>query len=208
MAELVDKARPEPSASGTHRLLAVGLADLALAFQFEQIPGGEAGFQMVVFGLSSTGPVVISDTEIALGSTWEIRTSGLWAQQVCERPFEHWSYGLEAFALEIDDPKELLGRGFGQRVPIGWELDFLAAQRPEPVGLGGFSQSGSLEGSLLTGSGEVDVEGRAVRTYFPRRPDSHSDLVTLADSPIPSADGVALPTHAGTWTVSGPPSCG
>ena len=45
---------------------------------------------------------------------------------MCEEPGRRWTYGLEAFALAVDDPAELLGRGYGHRVPLGWELEFEA----------------------------------------------------------------------------------
>ncbi len=57
---------------------------------------------------------------------WEIRTSGLWADHICEDPMVHWSYGLEAFAIAVDQASELTESGYGDRVPLGWELEFEA----------------------------------------------------------------------------------
>ena len=34
----------------------------------------------------------------------EVRADGLWGELMCETPLEHWSYGLEAFGVALDDP--------------------------------------------------------------------------------------------------------
>ncbi len=189
----------------------------AFAAQFEQREG-LAGFQTVVFGLESTGrrqpssgpqPVVISAVDIAIGHRWELRTSGLWAEQVRERPFDHWSYGLEAFALAIDEPDELLRRALGHRVPLGWELDFVAGGPPaatadgEP---GSFTQTGTIEGLLLTGGGEHPIEGAALRSYFTGERPAHTDVDELDHRQRSQPGSVVLPTMHGPWTVgrSGP----
>ena len=47
---------------------------------------------------------MLAEHDIDLPATsWELRTSGLWADHICEAPLDHWSYGLESFALVIDD---------------------------------------------------------------------------------------------------------
>ena len=77
---------------------------------------------------SGEPPVVVADDDIpAPPDRWELRTSGLWVESICEQAHRHWSYGLEAFGLAIDDPAELLGRGYGDRLAVGWELQFHGA---------------------------------------------------------------------------------
>ena len=203
-----DPARPSTAGHGTHRLVAVG-SGLALALQFEQ-RGSEAGFQTVVFGLdgptSKTSlPVVISALDIALGRAWELRTSGLWAEQVRERVFDHWSYGLEAFALVIDQPDELARRALGHRVPLGWELDFTADSPPEvdpSEAPGSFTQTGVIDGLILTGDGERPVAGDARRSYWSgdERP-PHTDLGALEHRTRSRPGSVLLPSMYGPWTV-------
>jgi len=189
-------------------LVAFG-SGLAVALQFEQRTG-YAGFQTVVFGLESTAtgeqrPVVISAVDIKFGQGWELRTSGLWADQNRERSFDHWSYGLEAFALAIDEPEELVRTGHGHRVPLGWELDFVADGPPDPTAgeTGSFTQTGTMEGLILTASTEQPLEGRARRSYWIGERPSHSDLVTLVDHPRSHPGSVILPTMFGPWTVNG-----
>ena len=136
-------------------------------------PGPTASFQCAVLGMDER-PVVIAQDEIAVPARgWEFRASGLWVDFVCERPMEHWSYGLEAFALALDDPRELLGRGYGDRVPLGWEFEFVA-ERPgttSPVDpqarIGdGYRQRGTAEGLLLSATGEWAFEGTATRHHL------------------------------------------
>jgi hypothetical protein len=186
--------------------LLLNAAGLRLAFQFEsRIDGRQpaAGFGCVAIG-SRAGfeqPVVISVVDIPLGDHWELRASGLWAEQVCEQPFVHWSFGLEAFALAIDEPDELLRRGYGHRVPLGWELDFVATSEPARQG-DEVSQRGNVEGLLLTIDREIAVDGPALRAYWAESPPGFTAVEDLAHSRQPSGPAVAvLPTMAGPWAV-------
>jgi hypothetical protein len=38
----------------------------------------------------------------------------------CETPGEHWSFGLEAFGLRVDDPAETIG----ERLAVGYDLEW------------------------------------------------------------------------------------
>ncbi|MDH4279601.1 MAG: hypothetical protein OEZ14_04665 [Acidimicrobiia bacterium] len=207
-----DPARPAQSGGETHRLVASG-SGVAVAVQFEQ-RRGVAGFQTVVFGLESTAsplpssgprPIVISALDITFGQGWELRTSGLWAEQVRERPFDHWSYGLEAFALAIDEPDELIRSGLGHRVALGWELDFIANGPPEVAAgsqSGSFTQTGTIEGLLLTGDGEQPFEGPARRSHWPGDRPAHTDVDKLDHRERSEPGSIVLPTMHGPWTVS------
>ena len=50
----------------------------------------------------------------------EIRASGLWADAIEEERGQRWTIGLEAFALAVDHPDDVVGR----RVPIGFDLEW------------------------------------------------------------------------------------
>lgn len=113
-------------------------------------------------------PIVLAEDEIAHpGRRWELRSSGLWADHNCESEMDHWSYGLEAFALALDDPEQLVREGVGDRVPIGWELDFESTGEASAlVGVDGYAQPGIMHGLLLTIDGETSFEGSAVRQHW------------------------------------------
>jgi hypothetical protein len=50
----------------------------------------------------------------------EVRSDGLWTEMTCETPGEHWSFGLEAFGLRVDDPAETIG----ERLAVGYDLEW------------------------------------------------------------------------------------
>lgn len=167
-------------------------------------------------------PVVIADTEVPVPENgWEIRTSGLWADHICETPLDHWSYGLEAFALAVDSPGELLGKAVGDRVPLGWELEFEADAPAEFVlssgaapssqsvssagsdgsaseGVG-YSQTGKAHGILLSDEGEREIDAVAVRSHWWGT--NSAVEVVVGDRPTESA-AVVLPDEDVDWHLS------
>jgi hypothetical protein len=146
-------------------------------------------------------PLVICDWDVPSPATgWELRTSGLWADHVCESPFEHWSYGLEAFALAVDDPAELLGRGYGQRAPLGWELEFEASSAPVAIGDESYWQPGVGHGVVLLAGRQIEVEGRAARAH--RWGSGAFPVDDGLDDGTPPRAEVALPTPGGVWWVT------
>ncbi|MEM7338342.1 MAG: hypothetical protein AAF467_06840 [Actinomycetota bacterium] len=183
---------------------------------------GRSSFRVAVLDGSTT--TVIAESELPvppLAQGWEFRGSGIWVDHVCEDPFVHWSFGLEAFALQIDDPVELLGTGYGHRVPLGWELDFEAVGELTATGDGGpltdagggYRQLGRLHGVLLGSGDEIDVEGPAVsvHTWGP----FHPSIVDLPAAGLagpgapalraagPALAEVALPGVDDVWWVEG-----
>jgi hypothetical protein len=208
--------RHQPSDGGRwsehHRLCAVD-ADgslavaLQIAIRFERTGSSPtADFNCVVFGLEALPVVVTADDIPVPADRWEFRTSGLWVDNVCETPFRHWSYGLEAFGLAIDEPDELLGRGYGDRVPVGWEIEFegdpanaVTGDSAQPGGGGHDHQIGRFHGVLLGAAGELAVDGPAKRSH---RWGLDGDLVT---DPItdPRAGLVSRQADPGPAAASG-----
>lgn len=147
-------------------------------------------------------PIAISDSDIPVPAAgWELRASGLWADHICETPFEHWSYGLEAFALALDDGAELLGRGFGERTPLGWELEFEASSPAVAAddGADGYRQAGIGHGLLLFAGREVEIEGQAVRSHRWGSPAAAAGPVDRLDDGAAVEAEVALPTPDHVW---------
>ncbi len=138
-------------------------------------PGRRRAEQVALVWPTDAHPIVMSEPNIPIpAQRWEFRTDGLWAEQVCEKPHDHWSYGLEAFALEVDDPTELTRTGFGRRVPLGWELDFeattpsrwLLTDAAPLEHSGAYTQRGTLHGLLLDAHGKTPAEGAAQRWHW------------------------------------------
>ena len=141
---------------------------------------GRAGFVADLL-LARPGRIVVADESVALPrpqAGLEIRADGLWASLCCETPFEHWSLGLEAFGLRLDDEDaadldadagavgswETL---VGERIPVGFDLEWELRGPPEPLADGaGFAQPGVLFGEVLVVRDRIAVDVPAVRDHW------------------------------------------
>jgi hypothetical protein len=125
--------------------LELGAADLAGVVELEVPATGPVRYEARFSGPAvGAGMLVVRDAEVprARGAVLEFRTDGLWAEFVCETPDEHWSFGLEAFGLRVDDPAEEIG----ERIPVGYDLEW---ETPDLV-----------YGELLIGRAHVAVDAR------------------------------------------------
>ncbi|HEX2064303.1 MAG TPA: hypothetical protein VHE80_07765, partial [Acidimicrobiales bacterium] len=96
-----------------------------------------------------------------------VRGQGLWADVNCETPFEHWSVGMEAFAVSMEDAQEALRGERGDRVGLGLDLEW-EASAPVLGGPGGYDQPCDVHGEILVGVGR-DVETIALAAHGWRR---------------------------------------
>lgn len=78
--------------------------------------------------------------------SWEIRAEGLWADANCETAGEHWSFGLEAFGVAFDDAEAAVTSDRGDRVALGYDLEWEA---PDVV-----------HGEVLVGRERIEFDGR------------------------------------------------
>ena len=121
-----------------------------------------------------TGPrrqlLMVLDHHVPFRSNaMEVRTTGLWADHICETPFDHWTLGLETFALGVDDPRELHGRQHGDNVALGfdleWETDGPVVEHPQPAGVHGYDLACRVYGEVLVGRDVIDFEGVGSRSH-------------------------------------------
>ena len=141
---------------------------------------GRAGFVADLL-LGGAGRIVVADESVALPrpqAGLEIRADGLWASLYCETAFEHWSMGLEAFGLRLDDQDDTAGDGHapagasweslvGERIPVGFDLEWELRRPPEPLADGaGYAQPGVLFGEILVVRDRVEIEVPAVRDHW------------------------------------------
>ena len=78
------------------------------------------------------GVIVVRDHEVPLPRQGlEVRADGLWAELWCEAPGEHWTFGLEAFGVRLDDPDEATRPGgeIGERMAVGLDLEWETPDR-------------------------------------------------------------------------------
>ncbi|HEX2039216.1 MAG TPA: hypothetical protein VHF47_05725 [Acidimicrobiales bacterium] len=129
----------------------------------------QAGVAWYWAGLVGDGRpyLLVRDADVALprsSASLELRAEGLWADHTCETPFDHWSYGLEAFGVALDDPDEALGAERGDRTPLGFDLDWEATAEPDG-GDGAYAQPGIVHGEVLVGSERLAFDGLGWRRH-------------------------------------------
>jgi hypothetical protein len=119
------------------------------------------------------GPVVVRDHEVPLPRQGlEVRADGLWGELTCETALEHWSYGLEAFGVRLDEPADALRGEIGERMPVGldieWEIEVDANEpyeRPAGWPVRGYTQTGSVRGEVLLGRSRFEIEAIGQRSH-------------------------------------------
>jgi hypothetical protein len=105
-----------------------------------------------------TGLIVARDHEVPLPRAGlEIRADGLWAELICETAGEHWSFGLEAFGLRLDDPAAALAPGgeIGERLAVGLDIEWEIGDGPT----GDRPAGGTVRGDVLVGQERIAFEG-------------------------------------------------
>jgi hypothetical protein len=89
----------------------------------------------------------------------EIRSSGLWAAMHCEEPFEHWTIGLEAFAVALDDPAEAYLGERGDLVALGFDLEWESyGAAYEYPGVTRYEVSCNVSGEVLVGEERISLD--------------------------------------------------
>ncbi|HZQ28880.1 MAG TPA: hypothetical protein VFA94_14380 [Acidimicrobiales bacterium] len=103
-----------------------------------------------------TSPLlVVRDAAIELPrspSSLQLRAEGLWVDHNCETPLQHWSVGLEAFALAVAHVDDEVG----DRVPFGLDLEWEASGPPEG-GEGEYRVPAAVYGDVLVERDVMEV---------------------------------------------------
>ena len=95
-------------------------------------PSAGATWFLAVVHEQGEDPVVVLDYELPLVShAFEFRAPGIWTDFVCETPIEQWTIGLEAFGIAVDPDDVIHPATFGDRTPVGLDLDVEAASAPD-----------------------------------------------------------------------------
>ena len=98
-----------------------------------------------------------------LSPSLEFRAEGIWAQHVCETPLRHWTVGLEAFGVTLDEPEDAMGDQWGTRTAVGLDLEWEHAAEPEQRDTG-FSQESLVNGEVLINDMSFNVSTTGART--------------------------------------------
>jgi hypothetical protein len=128
--------------------------DLGVAWYWAYLVGPEVGL------------VVVRDHDVPLPRRAEslvVRADGLWAELVCETPDEHWSIGLEAFGVRLDDPADAFHGEVGERLAIGFDLEWEVTDGSEgPDRSPAEARAGTVFGEVLLGRDRIAFEGAGV----------------------------------------------
>jgi hypothetical protein len=104
--------------------------------------------------------IVAVDDELSMSTptrSLEFRHTGMWAQHVCETPWEHWTVGLEAFGTEVDDAAQALSApAWGTPTPLGLDLEWEALGPPSGPEHD-LEQHCEVHGEVLVGSEAFDI---------------------------------------------------
>jgi hypothetical protein len=96
----------------------------------------------------------------------EVRDEGLWACLTAETAHEHWSVGLESFAVALDEPADAYRGERGDRVAFGLDLEWEAAAPEFPYpGVTRYEQSCNVHGEILVGEERIEFSGPGQRDH-------------------------------------------
>ncbi|MFZ4515927.1 MAG: hypothetical protein ACOYN3_06410 [Acidimicrobiia bacterium] len=121
------------------------------------------------------GPLIVRDAIPRRSDTLELRADGVWMNQWCETPFTHWTYGLEAFGVELEDARDTWHGERGHRIPIGLDLECEHHVAALDAG-SGYVQPGHIDGEVLIGEDRMPVVTYGLRTHWWNASDDEQSL--------------------------------
>ena len=150
---------------------------------FVSADGGPAGFVQLTLrpeertawfwaAMVEGGPtlVTVRDHEVPLprGRGLEVRAPGLWTELVCETPLDHWSVGLEAFGVALDDPLEAWRQERGDPWALGLDVEWegVGPCGSWPGGDNGYWQGCMVHGDVLVGAERFALDGTGTRIHL------------------------------------------
>jgi hypothetical protein len=110
--------------------------------------------------------VIDHDIKLPPARSMEIRGEGLWADCTVETPLDHVTVGVEAFAVGVDDPAEVYGDLRGDRVPLGFDLEWETdGQTYAYPGVTRYEVPCRVHGEVLLGSEVIALDGWGQRDH-------------------------------------------
>jgi hypothetical protein len=196
----------------------IGAADLGVVVELTWLPHHRVAWYAAALVGRSRPYVLVSAGDIPMArptASLELRHEGIWAQHVCETPHDHWTIGLEAFGVALDDPADALAGAFGDLTGLGLDVEWEAAGPIDVLAAGSYRQPCRVYGEVLVGAevhGDVAGVGWRRHRWGPWGPSgwwglwSADGSVPLTTAPISGA-GTRLVADAPV-AVEGPAGLG
>lgn len=110
--------------------------------------------------------VVEHEAPVPRRGSLDLRCEGLWMDLVCEDPLEHWSVGLEAFGVALDEPADAYRGLRGERIGLGLDLGWETVGAPWG-GPGGdrYELACDVSGEVLLGEEVLTFDGWGNRSH-------------------------------------------
>lgn len=110
--------------------------------------------------------VVEHEAPVPRTGSLDLRCEGLWTDFVCEEPLEHWSVGLEAFGVALDEPADALRDLRGERIGVGFDLGWETVGEASGARRGdGYHLDCDVAGEVLVGDEVVTFDGWGSRHH-------------------------------------------
>jgi hypothetical protein len=93
-----------------------------------------------------------------------VKGEGMWAEHICESPFEQWTVTNETFASALDDPNDAYGRAYGTPTAIAFDLEWYATAGPIEIE-GGYAQAGEVHAVIELGTSAIEAVFVGSRTH-------------------------------------------
>jgi hypothetical protein len=139
---------------------------LGLTTALTLLPGQRRAWYWAVLVRAGAPLVHVAELHAGLPTAGlTVRTAGLWADHVCESPFEQWTVTNEAHAVALDDPADAIGRAYGDPVPVAFDLEWYATGPAQPRG-GGYEQPGEVDGVVELPGGPMPVVAPGRRRHW------------------------------------------
>jgi hypothetical protein len=171
---------PEPADEGRHPPGAESLWNESWYFDFAAADGslggyarlglypnlGVAWYWAVLVG-DGRPLLLVRDHEVELPrASLEVRANGLWAAFNCETPLDHWSLGLEAFAVALDNPGEAYRGERGDLTAFGLDLEWESiGPAYDYPGVTRYEVSCDVSGQILVGDERIEFAGPGQRDH-------------------------------------------
>lgn len=162
------------------------------------VPGERAAWAWVAVVGTGLPLLAVRHHELDVPRGWpqEVRGEGLWCGIVCETPLDHWTVGVEAFAVSFENPLDAWEHERGDLVPLGFDLEWEDAGTTTSLE-GGYRRAGNVHGEVLIGNTSVEVSAPGWRAHTWRVERwEHSEAPPTAEATVPLLlSPVLVPPH-------------